>query len=71
MQTFRRANKPNSSKLESGFRLIPMFSIDHNAQRLRHHIEFTIKRSQAHQRWARRLRLKKRIRAGAGSGVAG
>lgn len=69
MQTFRRANKPNGSKLESGFRLIPLFSIGHHARRLRHHIEATMKRNERHQRWALRSRLKKRIRARAGSGV--
>ncbi len=68
MQTFRRVNKPNGSKLESGFRLIPVFSIDHNAKRLRHHIEAAMKRNEYHQRWARRSRLKKRIRARAASG---
>ena len=70
MQTFRRVNRPNGSKLESGFRLIPVFSIDHNAMRLRHHLKTTLRRNDNHRRWARLARLKKRFHSRKGVGVA-
>lgn len=70
MQTFRRVNRPYGSKLESGFRLIHMFTIEHNAMRLKHHLKTTLRRNDSHRRWARLARLKKRFHARKGVGVA-
>ena len=42
---------------ESGFRLIRVFSIDHNARRFRKHVE-RLQRDSGHMRWHKRLKTK-------------
>jgi hypothetical protein len=54
----------------SGFRLIRLFSIDHNGRRLRHYMN-KIGRTPEMMRWAKRWKLRNRRRALAAKGLQG
>lgn len=54
--------RPNKLTTPGGFRLIRAFSVEHNANRLRHYVD-GLRREPEGRRWMARLRLHRRFGA--------